>query len=558
MVRLCSLTMKSLSLRALDILLLLVGLTIAPVCHAQRTQSIHLSAAPFYTAGTIYVDSTYGDDLGGQPDNPAAPYKTLFAAVAAAESGNTIEMRPGAYSYDESGVVAGAVVIDKVLHIRAAGAIIQAAGPSDVPKIYFTTGSAGSSLEGATLDGARGSSTTVPDSGLIDVSADDVTISNCHLQHCAGVAIRTGGATTSGIRIENNLIEDAFCGIACFTAPNNIKINGNTIRNAYTGAPYSGGIKISYSSGGGSGYLIENNHLSSSGEMGIEVWGGHKNVNIAHNQITATGFGISINACEDATLSGNTVRKCSYTGVEIAAGCNRVSLHGGTIDGTDETGANVTYRALSIDGNYARNSNVVVSGLTVYRSTDTSVYIYATDKLTLSNCSLTGNTSWIVNAKDYTSLKVADCDLVSFGDAAYSFLFLDAEAMDCSGATISGNHFYGGTPTAGGVQFFSNLGSARTVRDTQVVHNYTHGTGAPGGMLQNVNSAYGYVNIVGLQVRDNMPDSTQVFDAAHAFLDDGVTGASGRMLTYTTDGTHVYVSINGGTPLRIDNATAGH
>ena len=59
--------------------------------------------------GTFYVNDTNGNDGTGQEDNPARPYKTIGAAIAAANTdGDVVEITDEATYDDESQLVVAA------------------------------------------------------------------------------------------------------------------------------------------------------------------------------------------------------------------------------------------------------------------------------------------------------------------------------------------------------------------------------------------------------------------------------------------------------------------
>ena len=90
-------------------------------------------------------------------------------------------------------------------------------------------------MDGLTIDGARGKNTTRPfGTGLIDIETSGIVIRDCHVQNYVNVGIRiTGGSnhTSANVRIEDNFIENVYCGISASEASNNLRLSGNRIRS---------------------------------------------------------------------------------------------------------------------------------------------------------------------------------------------------------------------------------------------------------------------------------------------------------------------------------------
>lgn len=74
---------------------------------------------------TAFVDTTYGDDLTGEVENPAKPFATANAAEAAVTAGQTIVFRPGTHLISNLGK-------DGVTYYGLPGSILQGNGNADM------------------------------------------------------------------------------------------------------------------------------------------------------------------------------------------------------------------------------------------------------------------------------------------------------------------------------------------------------------------------------------------------------------------------------------------
>ncbi|MEV4411489.1 right-handed parallel beta-helix repeat-containing protein [Catellatospora sp. NPDC049609] len=100
-------------------------------------------AAAYTAPGVLHVDPVHGADDAGS-GSPARPYRTLRAALGAAESGATIVLRPGVYAEDVATVRPGVTVTGP------ATAVLQGAGTSSrVFQIHHDD----TTLSGFTIDG---------------------------------------------------------------------------------------------------------------------------------------------------------------------------------------------------------------------------------------------------------------------------------------------------------------------------------------------------------------------------------------------------------------------
>lgn len=201
-------------------------------------------------------------------------YKTIQAAVDAANKGDTIIVRDGTYS---------------PVHID---------------------------MNHLTIQSENGSAQTIIQSGLyvFRVTADYV--------HITGFTIKEGGkwgaiwlnSNNSNIH-ENTIINGSGQGITIGPGTRNNTITNNTIVNS----DYSG----IFLCGGSTNNTIIGNTIEDNRANGIELSGQNNDNNISGNIINNNGQGIMmISQCNNNTISGNTVNNSRREGIRLDTGNN--------------------------------------------------------------------------------------------------------------------------------------------------------------------------------------------------------------------------------------------
>jgi parallel beta-helix repeat protein len=196
------------------------------------------------------------------------------------------------------------------------------------------------------------------------VSVRDSTFSGCQ----NGVAIEVGTTATSGSAvIENNVISDyQKNGITVAGTGSSATITGNTVTGAgKTSVTAQNGIQVS----SGATATITNNTLSgnyyddsSTTATGILIYNAGSGVKVENNDLTSSGdmasqIGIYVQGSNEITLSGNRVANTVLDGIDL------LMLTGATV--TNNQISNAGYDGLFIGGvSGSPISNVTVSGNT--------------------------------------------------------------------------------------------------------------------------------------------------------------------------------------------------
>ncbi len=484
---------------------------LAPCLHSQTS---------IPTSATLYVDPA-GTSPGARGDL-AKPFHTLADAVSAAVSGDTIEMRPGVYGYSAT------ITVNKVIYLHGKGAIIQAQASNEPAKLSFQAGSDGSTVDGLTIDGARGSNTTLTGVALIDIGTSGIIIRDCHLQNYVHVGIGISG-TSANVRIEDNLIENVFCGIGA-NAPNNVRISNNRIRNGYSNAGYSGGIKINSNGNSGGGYLISGNIITNAGEMGIEVWGGagpQSRYAIVHNEITGATtsvacplFGISVNGSTQVVVADNVIRGCSFIGIEVAESCSYITIGNNNVDGRNDSGNPFTSAGISISGAWC--DHVLITGNTIRQASYALVHPQSCSQLEITGNQLVSATE-LLNVQNCQDVTISSNWLEGTSGDEGCYIFVDGlSTVAVRNISIFGNTFYnaGGGMNVGG-QLIGIFPGANPITNVAIKDNIARAGAAPYFFAPS-----GYVHVIGtgvvngLTVRGNEPASVPYLAGSSGFYND--------------------------------------
>ena len=242
------------------------------------------------TGKTLWVDATYGDPANAQPYNPFRPYLNLDAAQTAATTGDTIYVRPGAYTTSGIGK-------NGVNWYFAPGAVVT--GPirdGGVAMVFAVSGfgtftAAGNAVEstaatGTTINVKANSITSTGGSGVYQSGTNTVSVES-------SISGLIGANCIGGTQyIRGNCTGSSGAGVSCSGGTQTVY--GTTYSASAQAAFCNGGIQTIYGKVDGTGFASNAtlyihgtcaNPLN--GPAGrVEVWGDVLNVGTGGN---ATG-----------------------------------------------------------------------------------------------------------------------------------------------------------------------------------------------------------------------------------------------------------------------------
>lgn len=268
------------------------------------------------TGKTLWVDSTYGNPANAQPYNPFRPYLNLDAAQTAATTGDTIYVRPGAYTTSGIGK-------NGVNWYFAPGAVVT--GPirdGGVAMVFTISGfgtftTAGNAVEstaatGTTINVKANSITSTGGSGVYQSGTNTVSVESL-------VTGTTGATCVNGTQSIRGMITATTLQGAVCTGGNQI-INGNI--NGFTaGAECSGGVQS------------VKGDCKSAGDNSVALLcsGGRQ---VAHGLFNGQSFGLN---CTGGTqVAYGDVVGSGGVGSDVSVNCNGglQVLYGNVHDGT--------------------------------------------------------------------------------------------------------------------------------------------------------------------------------------------------------------------------------
>ena len=279
---------------------------------------------------------------------------SITDALAAAQAGATIRVRPG--RYPEALVMAQPVTLQGV---GAAEEIVVA--PPDTRPCLTITAETGT-ISGLSLIGGGGGPS--PAGACVDIGGGSaVTVSGTIIHNASGAGVRIGGTAAPDLRsnrIEHILgaaviVEEQATGTV---TDNSIVASGAVgILVRGTTAPLVSGNRIDAAAqagilaSGGSNARIADNRISNSGRSGIEVRGGADPA-VEGNRIDGAGqAGIFVHEDGRGTFENNTIIGSAFSGVVVGAGSHPV-MTSNRIEANNEHGILVLARG---GGRYQRN-----------------------------------------------------------------------------------------------------------------------------------------------------------------------------------------------------------
>ena len=381
--------------------------------------------------GTTWYVSVSGNDAN--PGTSGSPFATIQAAVAAASSGDAIEVAAGTYN--------GPITVNKKLDINGAGmgsTIVQASGGTAFT--YTASGSGSGASDRAKL---RNLTVSGSDKGIrVDQLLNYFTIENVKFDGCTtyGIHINNVSGSMNDWEITSCEFDGNGTGIYGSTASgiNGISITGTVFQNQIGSGIYIGqsssspgtwtnvtistctfqGNGVSGGSGNGAIYAeklssatISSNMMSDNGNAsnprGISInlkYGSYSNIVITSNIIAETraisinGYGINVQARNESP--DYNAQPASLTGLDISN--NAVTQFAGGI---------VIHNAVDW-GSTTINNNAVANctqgiGAVVYPSGNTA---NSSATLDVHDNSITGATYTILNGATNGASIDAECN----------------------------------------------------------------------------------------------------------------------------------------------------
>jgi len=307
---------------------------------------------------TITVDDDRKQDKDAQ-------FTSIQAAVLAAAPNDTIRVYPGTYR-EQVTIPAGKDGLT-LTSVKAGKATIQAPAAMTGLKSIVEVDAHNVEIDGFTIAGPsqginagvlvdQGGSATIQENHITAIRDEPLS----GRQSGLAVYVRNGSA-----RILDNVIDDyQKAGIVVNSASSSAEIAFNTVRGAGpTTATAQDGIQVSF----GATANIHDNTVSDNvysvgtdAATGILLFHPGSAVTVRNNTVTKNDFGIYLDGATGATVTGNSVSRNTYDGIDLADGttgtlvANNDSSKNG-LDGilVDSTSTNNTIR----DNVFKQNKN---------------------------------------------------------------------------------------------------------------------------------------------------------------------------------------------------------
>lgn len=320
---------------------------------------LNVNAVGDVRQATLYVDSEMPEEIGVR--GTGLPFKTFAAAVAAAEPGDLVVLRPGVHAYD------GFVDIFHLnnLTILGYGAVIKSdTVVNDTTKLKIRSQDvlvAGIEFDGAVdLDQTHGAA----DGAIIVQDCANVKLRDLNIHDQSSIGISAAGVF-NGLHISHCRVSGCENGIVTDTIGVSANVYGliitqcNVTLNRFAGIAIVGPLVDS-----GrilSRIRIENNEISgnavdapvdSVAVAAVSVSQGVTGVVISDNYISREPNGIVVAQCQSVIISNNVVRTINQTAIGVY-GCQGVDVIGNGLDCQNESGTPYTLKPIVIDGYYS-------------------------------------------------------------------------------------------------------------------------------------------------------------------------------------------------------------
>ena len=314
---------------------------------------VNVNAVGNVQQATLHVDPSLPEEIGERATG--LPFRTLAAAVAAAEPGDVILLRPGIHAYDGSVDIAD---LDG-LRIIGYGAIIKSSSAVN-EDIKINVQSEYVIIEGIEFDGEVTVDRTDSLAGVIAVSANECFIRRCYIHDQNACAIRFN-VGYSRIHILDNLIDNCCEGVRAIcndttTDRKGVEIRGNLFqRNRQYGVAIVG-------PGVDSGHVLteieitdnnfNNNNTIASTYPGLYIAAACHEIRIDGNEFYYEEVAISLNQCQSIQIGDNFIRGAVSYAILIQ-GCFILVVSDNFVDGRNSAGSIATGIAFGASGSYS-------------------------------------------------------------------------------------------------------------------------------------------------------------------------------------------------------------
>lgn len=432
---------------------------------------------------TAIAVTNFGVKIDGITDNRA----TLQSAI------DSVSSKGGGGLYFPAGQCywSGAVNVTgrNMSFISDGNAVLRGAN-NEASKKFNVSGAQNISFRNLTCDGGRtnSSSSTSNQLGFIStVNSSNISVEDCRFFNTLNSMIYLGGGTRF-VDVKNNYFTGHFCGVYGYinsgeSGSEAFCIDGNKFGSSWTaGEGESACIKLQTSpsqSNKSRGHVVSNNVIDSTTQMGVELWFGGRDIVVSNNTIENTVWGISLDNQENISVVGNTVKACSYAGIEMASYTKNSIIANNNINGylSNSTGnlSRLTSYAVVVSNSTCENNTIIGNNIA---GAGYGVLLQNAINTNLSNNNIR-DCDQSINFQG-SSLNKVHNNLFDTGVFGTNYhMFFDAVSYTLSGFHITDNKFRGGTSQQS-LFYYNNNGTGTTIRDLCIENNVTDSTTAGG------------------------------------------------------------------------------
>ena len=421
-------------------------------------------------------------------DSPASRHRTLAAAAAVAQDGDTIVLQPGRH------VVVGTVILaQRDLRLTGHRAALVPAGTAtpDAPNVAPGLVIRGDrvTIDGLEMDGGvRAFDGGGSFDALITVTARGVTVRDCYLHGTNGIGVKV---LADDALIRGCLFERTWIGVFGedhgAVRPVRTQVLENRFLDGWgdslTDKALSGAVKLkSNGAAWDAGHQVLRNSIRRYGEMGIELWGCIDGCEVSDNTIYGTVFGISIGGASGARVVGNTVRGATFCGIELAGDASGALCLDNAIDGRDDTGPGALDAGYSLSAGFTDSE---IRGGAVVEA-QRAVNCVGVAGMTIRDVFIrTLSAGWCVTIQGSDRLRFAGCTFAPPADGqpvkkVFFYASDRATPPPRSGLRLENNAVF--TPVSENFLLFYSTNGGR-FDDTALLDNYVRSDFIGGGFI---------------------------------------------------------------------------